>query len=309
MPSGRPRPARRVRPAVERLEGRTVPTVTYHGGAILPHVEVEALFLGSAWQTDPSLAALPGQLGGFLQSVTQSSFMDQLTRPYGVGRGSYVGGGIDPLPLGFDVNDWQIQDAIAQSIAAGTVPPADVNRVYVVYVAPGVAVHSEFGDSPFGLLGYHSDFRGPAGAGVPYAVLPYPDGANTTIPLLSPFETLTAVTSHELAESATDPFGVNVGRPAWLDATYRDPVTGARGAEIADITEGVFVNLNGYLVQAVVNRQRHVLIPAGGVVDPRSYGLPHRARSAHHAPRADGLAGAAWNVLGALAPVPAGPAK
>jgi hypothetical protein len=271
---------RRFRPSVEQLEDRTVATVTYHGGALLRNVGVEALFLGSGWQDDPSLAALPGQLAGFLSSITNSSYMDMLTRAgYRVGRGAYLGGSTDPLPLTGVVSDDQIQAEIATSIEAGTLQAPDGNRLYVVFVQPGVAVTGPFGDSRFGLLGYHSDFMGPTDTGVSYAVLPFPSGINGGIPGLSTFEALTAVTSHELAESVTDAQGVNVGRPAWFDATWRDPVTGETGAEIADMTEGVFVNLNGYLVQGVVNRHRGLLTPAGGALDPRSTGVPHQAHA------------------------------
>ena len=55
----RPRPARRVlpaRPGVEVLEQRQVPTVTYHGGALLTHVEAQPLFLGSEWSANQAAA-------------------------------------------------------------------------------------------------------------------------------------------------------------------------------------------------------------------------------------------------------------
>jgi hypothetical protein len=75
--------------------------VTYHGGAVLPHVEAEAVFLGSSWRSDLSLSGVPGLLGGFLQSLVGGSYMDQLSRAgYGVGRGIYTGAVIDPAPPG-----------------------------------------------------------------------------------------------------------------------------------------------------------------------------------------------------------------
>ena len=36
-------------PTLECLEDRLVPTVTYHGGTLLPHVEVQGMYLGSDW--------------------------------------------------------------------------------------------------------------------------------------------------------------------------------------------------------------------------------------------------------------------
>jgi hypothetical protein len=279
---------------VERLEDRTVAAVHNFGGALLRHVGVEAVFLGSAWQSDPALAALPGQLGGFLQTITGSTYLGSLTRAgYHVGRGSYLGAATDPLALGDTLNDSEIQNDLAAAITSGSVLPPDANRLYVVFVEPGAAVTSPFGDSRFGLLGYHSDFLGPTGTGVSYAVIPFPSDPSEVAPGLSVLDALTTVTSHELAEAVTDPQGVNVGRPAWVDLGFRDPVTGQQGAEIADQTEGVLLDLNGYVVQAVVNRQEHVLIPGGATLDARSFGVPagvralfrHRAHAA--AQRAD----------------------
>jgi hypothetical protein len=259
---------------------------------VLANVEVEAVYLGSDWRTSSGLIGLPGLLDGFLQSVTNSSYLGALGQAgYGVGRGSFTGATIDPTPLFGDVGDWQIQAEIAADISNGSIPAPDGNRLYVIFLEPGVSVSSPFGDSSVDLLGYHSDFLGPTGRGVSYAVLPFPGGPNGAVTGLNFFESLTAVTSHELAESVTDPQGVNVGRSAWFDATWRDPQTGQRGAEIADMTQNVFINLNGYVVQAAVNRQRHLLIPAGGTFDPRSSGLPHHARAAKrhaHARHADG---------------------
>jgi hypothetical protein len=281
--TSRPRSGRRrFLPTVEQLEGRTVPSVTYHGGAVLADVGVEALFLGSAWQTDPSLAPLAAQLGGYLQVLTGGSFMDALSRSgYGVGRGSYLDSGTDAMPMWWIISDAQIQQEIAASISNGTLQAPDANRLYVVYVQPGVAVTSPFGESTFGVLGYHSDFQGPTGTPVSYAVLPFPSENNSFIPGLNPFETLTAVTSHELAESVTDPYGDNVGRPAWYDNTWRDPVSGAQGAEIGDMTENVFIDWGGYVLQGVVNRRRQLLVPVGGSLDARSSGLHHRGGANH----------------------------
>jgi hypothetical protein len=274
--------AGRYRPSLEQLEQRRVATVTYHGGALLRSVGVEALFLGIGWRDDPTLAAVSGQLAGFLQTITNSSYLDMLTRAgYRVGRGSYLDGPVDPLALGPVFSDGQIQKEIAADVLGGLLQRPDANRLYVVYVEPGVTVTDGGENSSQDFVGYHSDFRGPAGAAMHYAVVPYPGGGNATVPGLSPFEALTKVTSHELAESATDPEGVNVGRLAWWDNTWRDPNTGRRGGEIADITDGVFPDLNGYVVQAVANRNRRVLVPAGATLDPRSAGVPH----AHHAPR------------------------
>jgi hypothetical protein len=284
-------PSRRFRPAVEQLEDRRVLTVTYHGGAVLANVGVEALFLGSGWSSDPALAAQAGQLGTFLRFLTNSSYMDMLGRAgYGIGRGSYLDGRVDPAALPGIYSDAQIQATLARSITGGLLHAPDANRLYFVFVEPGVNVTASFGTSAADFYGYHSVFRGPTGVAVNYAVLPYPSGPNAPYPGLSAFETLTKVSSHELAEGVTDPQGDGVGATAWYDNTWRDPVSGLRGGEIADITDGVIVDLGGYVVQGVAGRHDQPLIPAGATFDPR-FPPPRSARHRHHPPTHQGAHG------------------
>ena len=275
-------PGRRFRPSLEALEDRLVPTVTYHGGAVLANVGVEAVFLGSAWSSDPSLSAQAGQLGTFLQFLTTSSFMDMLGHAgYGVGRGGYLDGRVEPSPLAGSVSDAQIQGTLAASILDGSLGAPDANRLYFVFAEPGVNVTTPFGTSAADFYGYHSAFVGPTGVAVNYAVVAYPTAPNGPYPHLSPFETLTKISSHELAESVTDPQGNGVGRTAWYDDKWRDPASGMRGGEIGDITEGVIADLGGYVIQGVAGRHDQPLIPAGSILDPR-FPPPLAGRHRHH---------------------------
>jgi hypothetical protein len=286
----------RFRPALERLEERTVLTVTYHGGPILAHVGVEVLFLGSNWGSDPSLVSAQGRVVGFLQDMTNGTFMDMLTRAgYGVGRGSVLDSWTDPTLLPGTVTDQQIQTDLAIDIAAGHLQPPDANRLYFVFVEPGVVVERADGSNSINSFwAYHSDFLGPTGTPVSYAVLPYLDGSTGTLPRLTPFETVTKVTSHELAEGVTDPFGDNVGISAWYDNTWRDPSSGQVGGEIGDIADNVILDLDGYVVQGVANKHDQALVPAGAARDPRFFHRrpAHRAhfaphgRPRHHRPKA-----------------------
>ena len=41
---------------LEPLEERNVPAITYHGGALLPHVAVEADYVGNFWSTATAAA-------------------------------------------------------------------------------------------------------------------------------------------------------------------------------------------------------------------------------------------------------------
>ena len=49
---------------VERLESREMLTVTYHGGALLAHVEAQPVFMGSDW-SGASLTSQAGSLNQF----------------------------------------------------------------------------------------------------------------------------------------------------------------------------------------------------------------------------------------------------
>jgi hypothetical protein len=278
----------RFRPALERLEERTVCTVTYHGGPVLAHVGVEILFLGSKWAADPVLAGAGQQVEAFLQDISSGTFMDMLTRAgYGVGRGSVLDSFTDPTLLGGVITDQQLQTDLAIDIAAGHLQPPDGNRLYFVLVEPGVVVERADGsDSLNSFWAYHSDFLGGStGSPISYAVLPYLDGSTGTLPRLSPFESVTKVTSHELAEAVTDPFGDNVGVAAWYDNTWRDPSTGQVGGEIADIADRVILDLDGYVVQGVANKHDQAVVPAGATLDPRFFHhrAVHRAHAAPHA--------------------------
>jgi hypothetical protein len=254
------------RPQVEALEERQVPTVSYFGGNVLPHVEAQALFLGNEWSSVPANAAQAATLNGFLTDVTGGSYLDALTRAgYGVGRGSASPGAVDtalqtPGASGATISDAAIRAEIQADINKGLLQAPDANRLYVVYVEPNVAVNlgGGQGTTQQGILGYHTAFAGHDAAGNPtairYAVVAFPGGAigNSTLPGQAAIDQLTAVASHELAEAVTDP-DVNFGRLGWFDP---------RRGEIGDVTQNnpnALVRLDGFLVQEVAARNDQLL--------------------------------------------------
>src|SRR5262245_2209275 len=73
----------------ERLEAREVFNATYHGGAIIPHIEAQAVFLGSQWSSNATLETEAVKINDFLSYAVQSPYMDMLTDAgYNVGQGS-----------------------------------------------------------------------------------------------------------------------------------------------------------------------------------------------------------------------------
>jgi hypothetical protein len=145
---------------LEALEDRLVPTITNHGGALLPHVEVQAMYFGQDWMY--SLNVQKNQLDNFLGNIVNSSYMDMLQNAgYGVGRGSASPSTIDGASFYPNqwINDSTIQNALVSEINAGALGLPDANRLYVVFVQDNVAVSTSFGTSmPGGFAGYHGAF-------------------------------------------------------------------------------------------------------------------------------------------------------
>jgi hypothetical protein len=281
---GRPRQGRalrgaaRPRLALEALEDRQVPTVSFFGGNLLPQVQAQALYLGNEFSSAPARTA-PATLDAFLKDLTGGPYLQALARAgYGVGPGSAVAGAVDntALTVGSTISDAFIRARLQADVSSGLLQAPNSNTLYVVYVEPDVAVNLGLGQGTTqqGILGYHTAFLGANGAPIRYAVVVSPGGAagNSTLPeAAAAIDQLTAVTSHELAEAVTDPdvnSNVNNGRLGWFDP---------RRGEIGDITENnpsAFVRLDGHLVQEVADRNDQLLpifaapptTPPGGLI-------------------------------------------
>jgi hypothetical protein len=224
---------------LEQLEDRQLLSVALHSpyAPMIANAEVTPIFYGNQWYTDPQLRAQANQLTGFLNFITQSSYMDILseysTNYYQIGRGSLQRGlfEIDQLP-GM-ISDGQIQYMIDYFVNGNTLPGPDGNRLYFVFTAPGVSVARGGETSPGGFLGYHDSFTDSRLGTAYYAVVTY-----SYIPGLSFFQSMTECSSHELAEAMTDPDL----RSGWFD--------GDASHEIGDLAEGYVGVMNGYVVQA-----------------------------------------------------------
>jgi hypothetical protein len=263
MPAN-PCPRLRFRPSLERLEDRQVPTVTNYGGALLPHVEVQGMYLGSDWYNSSTYYNQTAQFESFNRFLPQSSYMDLLTQlGYRVGRGSTSAGTIDRVVLNknYYLTDSTIRGEIQNFINAGYLQPPDANRLYVIYVEPGVAIMNDHGNNATSIrdfTGYHGAFAGRTAGGyaadIHYAVVAYAGGYNAIYPGLNSFGSMTLTASHEIAEAVTDP-NVNFRRLGWYDNYY--------GSEVGDINR-YEVQLNGYVVQSIINQYDVAYIPYGG---------------------------------------------
>jgi hypothetical protein len=218
----------------------------YHGGAVLPSVEAVPVFYGRDWSGAANQQE-GSDLTTYLQYLVSGPYMNLLNE-YGVGRGTETGTGATDsgIAAGQVVDDSQIQTMLGQDIAAGTLPTADANRLYVVYTQPNVEVTLDGQNSATTFAGYHNSFTTASGQDIVYAVVVNPVG-NGDLRHLSDFQTLTAVTSHEVAEAVTDP-----NADAWYD--------GRTGEEIGDLAQRYVGLLNGYAVQAEWSQQHNAAI-------------------------------------------------
>jgi hypothetical protein len=249
---------------LEQLEARQLLSVTYHGGPLLRNADIEVLFYGGQWATDPTLRSVANQTDLFLQTIVNSTYMDMLNE-YGVGRGSFVGAPVDGTSAPATLDDSQIQNTLIHDVASRLLLPPDGNRVYFVFTPPGTEV--TFTDSSGTLntsgnepntphfLAYHDmvspTFRTPT---VYYAVIPYPGGVNGLQSGMTAFQQITFTASHELAESATDPDTTS----GWLD----DSQSQSGGGEIADLAIGQDGMMLGYDVSYVWSNTMNMAILA-----------------------------------------------
>jgi hypothetical protein len=185
------------------------------------------------------------QLDGFAKSITNSTYMDLLNQ-YNVHRGSFRGDFYTSDYLsGNSVDDSTIRKMLDYDIADNesgySLPFPNANRLYMIYLAPNIessyVAKGKTYTSGTDYYGYHSSFYD-FGTNVIYAVIANPVG-NSDIPHLSAFQQQTEVSSHELAEAATDPL-----QNAWYDNKL-----GSSYGEIGDLASLQYGTYQGYIVQ------------------------------------------------------------
>jgi hypothetical protein len=264
------------RPRLEGLEERTALAVLTNPGLgpVVPHVRLQAVYYNDL----PGHPALPArQLDQFLASLAGGPYLDMLSQyqPNAggatIGRGSALPGyhngrtvagtirisGPQGSYNGPGVSDGDIQNMLRAAIDHGRLTP-DGSTEFVVCLPAGVGVdagdiNSENSD------GYHTSFTYQGtraaldGLNVYYAVIvdPGSGGVNRDIHLTA-FQHLTVVTSHEVAETVTDPTGTS-----WLDYS-------GSGGEVADLEAWNYSTLNGYAVQDLWSNQAHAAMRAAG---------------------------------------------
>lgn len=228
-----------------QLGAAAAPQLVYNGGPLLSSVQVCPVFWGDAW-TQPAQKLVSQYLYLFFESIVTSSFMEQLSEydapSYAISSGSVTD--IITIPHSFFLGlalDSMIQSMLKQQITNGTLPPVNPNRLYIVYLPPGVNVQKGFGLSCLTFCGYHDAIA----SSIFYTVVPYPSCASC-LNGLSVNDALTVISSHELAEAITDP----IPGKGWYDQN---------NGEIGDICAWKTAKLpnTNYLIQQEWSNQQN----------------------------------------------------
>jgi hypothetical protein len=211
------------------------PNLTYRNGPLLTNVEVFTLFWGSAWQ-DPANSPLSQQMNAFFDFVLSSKLLDQLAEysvpGKSIGHGKHIGTTVlTSSEPGKSVQDSAIQSMLQSELTSGTLPPANPNSLYFVFLPPGTQLKQGGSASCKDFCGYHDATP----AGIYYAAMPYP-GCAGCLGGLAALPALTSTSSHELCEAITDP----VPGQGWYDDS---------NGEIGDICAWKTKQLGAYTIQ------------------------------------------------------------
>jgi hypothetical protein len=279
--------------SVEPLENRLMPTVrvTYHEGffdPVLTHVQVATVYYGSAWRNNAALSQTSQVLDGFVNSITNSAYMDLMREYYEelpfignvyVGHGSWRGHDFTPADPPAVVTDAQIQSTLWSEIhrSGGAPPTNDWQSLYFVFLPPNVKSY-ECQQHNWGA--YHSAFERVIGKDshglnilthVTYAVVPWPN-ANYAPGSANALQWQEISASHELAEAITNPGNALGGFTNFGGSWYADgnQFADRQGREIGDLAAPPnlkFGKFNGYWVQALWTNNQSLadqrILPAG----------------------------------------------
>jgi hypothetical protein len=265
--------------SVHPLESRITPTLTLHPfgpnplapkGTFLTHADAQNVFMGAGWSGSADGVSDINHFEAYTKFIVskKADYLPMLGRAkYGVGAGKAEAGVVDTSvsTAGGVISDATIRAELQAQITAGNVQQPNKNRIYMVFVAPGVEVTTTFGDSQNNFCAYHNAFSGTDANGkawpiIAYAVMPYQGtGVNAQNPdvatglTLSHFDAITVAASHELAEAVTD----TVPGDGWYDIQ--------NNGEIGDLINAQDCVIGGFVVQKEVTKDVQPLLPKGAV--------------------------------------------
>jgi hypothetical protein len=220
----------------------------YYGGPVIANAKVYVVYWGSKVTQDTQ-----SKIGGFFHSILQSSYFDWLSEyntsvkavdgrqgtNQSIGRGNYAGQiTIQPSAELSDlttITDDQIQAELQKQIDKGVLPKPDENTLYMTYFPPGVTITAFGAASCQDFCAYHGFKGAPDTAHFYYGVMPDIGGACSWGCgfAATSFDSLSAISSHELMEAVTDPFPTPGDKPGYPQAW-----NSTDGQEIGDLCAG-----------------------------------------------------------------------
>jgi hypothetical protein len=211
-------------------------------GPVLSTPQLYLIYWGTAWRAQTAATPTAAEVTGAVSTLMASGYLTGLAQYRGSGHGTLRGSTVitssDP-PDGF--TNGQVAAFIKAQLSAGTVPgPGPGNQtVYGVVMPTGVT--PEF----TGWTGEHNSYPR-SGQKIHYAWF-------TNV---GDLDSITAIISHELVESATDPDGsgfLGVNRtcdgPGWC--------------EIADVCQSTWASVDGITVHGYWSNQANACIAPG----------------------------------------------
>jgi hypothetical protein len=228
-------------------------TMLYFGGPVISTVKVVAVLWG------PSVPkTTTARLSPFFKAIVNSTYVDQLAQYSTVGitgvngrpgtnqtiaRGTFSGKFvITPSNTSKTLTDADVQTELLAQIAAGHLPAANLNRLYMIYFPAGITITLGGSKSCVAFGAYHEAVSSTVTpSNVFYGVMPDCGGG---------FSTITDVSSHEFAEAITDAIPTPGSHPAYPQAW-----NSSNGSEIGDLCESHQTTLTAagqtYVVQEV----------------------------------------------------------
>lgn len=143
------------------------------------------------------------------------------------------------------LTDAEVQSLLSSAITAGSVPAPDDNTLYCLFFPTGVSITVGTDASCQTFCGYHDNFAS-GSAKIRYAVLPFPD-CQGCLGGLSAKDSLTSITTHEIAEAVNDPEPGS----GWYDQT---------NGEIGDICAWQTAQDGGHTVQLLWSNKQNTCI-------------------------------------------------
>jgi hypothetical protein len=228
-------------------------TMLYYGGPVIASVKVVAVLWGTGVPKTTT-----SRLSPFFKAIVNSTYVDQLAqystvgivgvngRPgtnQTIGRGSYTGKfRITPTNTSTTLTDDDVQTELKAQIAAGKLPAADLNTLYMMYFPASITITLGGSRSCVSFGAYHEAVSAHVTAkNVFYGVMPDCGGG---------FASVTDVSSHEFAEAITDAIPTPGSHPAYPQAWNT-----SNGFEIGDLCQSFQTTLTAagqtYVVQEV----------------------------------------------------------